>query len=352
MIAPGTRIEGFDARSWHRLVTLVAPGFASQAPHARHTRRGEPGGALLVFFDDDRAVCLHSHRGALPTDGWEGPSGLEAFARRWDTRFAVALRVGAWEALLDRVAGRMLPGDDGWTTLTQVLGAARELEDEGSLALLPKLGAGVPLPPTEVLRRAWDLVLPDGQTAALALFDDGALDTALVLVRRRGRVEQVLGPEALLRRTGPLGGDPRRDYRVIHAALEASLPPVAFGVYASTEVVRALLRGEPGDWARALAVRDVLVHPMPPWLAMTTGASALRGAAVQTRRLLGALEANELLGPFSRQLRGLADLAGALDVRGLLGFDPLGLLASLLRRSRSEPTRDDPGEGPDAPPTR
>jgi hypothetical protein len=307
---------------------------------------------LLVLFDEAGATCVHSHRGPLSTVGWEGPGALEAFARRWDTRFALALRVGAWEALLDRVAGRRLPGDDQWMTLTQLLGAARELEDEGALAYVPRLGAGFPLPPTEVLRRAWDLVLPEGHSAALALFDDGALDTALVLVRRRGRLERVLGPEAVLRWTGPLGGDPRRDYRVVHAALASALPPVAFGVYAETQVVSALLRGEPGDWARALAVRDVLVHPMPPWLAMTTGASAVRGAAAQTRRLLGSLEDRGLLGPFSRQLRGLADLAGALDLQGLLGFDPLGLLAALLRRSRSEPARDDPEDDTDRPASR
>jgi len=328
------RITGFDARSWHRLVTLVAPGFASHAPVASERGARAEGGALFVLYQETGVVrALHSLRGAVTLPGWEGPASLEACARALQTRFAVAAEVGALEELYERVGGRLDPKDGLAETALLVADAVRELAREGELHMVPSLNRSVPLPPPEVVQRAWDAVLPDGYCFTMALYEGVELETGFVARRRGGAVDLVLGPEALRRLTGPLGGDFRRDHRVIRAAVEREVAPLACGVFAPTATVRELLREEAaGAWARAIATRDVVVDPMPPWIAMAASAGAVRAVVSRSRRLFAGLEVLGLLGPFAAQATGV--LAG-LDLKGLLGFDPLDIIGVIVRRSES-----------------
>jgi len=328
------RVTGFDARSWHRLVTLVAPGFASHAPTAAERGVRREGGVLFVLYQETGVVrAIHSLRGAVSLEGWAGPSSLEACARALHTRFALAAEVGALEELYERVGGRLDPKDGVVETLLVALDAVRELMGEGELHVLPSLGRTVPLPPPEVVRRAWDAVLPEGHAFALALYEGVELETGFVARRRGGTIDLVLGPESLRRLTGPLGGDFRRDHRVIRAALEREVAPLACGVFAPTALVRSLLREEgSGAWARAIATRDVVVDPMPPWIAVAASAGAVRAVASRSLKLVAGLEVLGLLGPFAEQAR---DVLGGLDLKGLLGFDPLDVVGAIVRRSEN-----------------
>ena len=336
-----TRWSGMDARSWARLVALVAPGMAPLPPR-HHARDGLlPGGMLLVAHDGARVLrALHTLRGVVATEGeWAGRETLAALAARCDTRFAVALRRDAAERFFERVGGRCTTDDDAVDTTLLALGVVRELIDDGALDVLPTPLRSIPLPPVEVVRAAWDRILPDGHSAVVALFEGPELVSG-VAVRRRGKViDQVHGVESLRAWSGPLGGDFRRDYRVIRAAVERSLGPVAVGLFAPEAKVLDLLRDEsPGGWARAVAVRDVMVDPMPPWAAMATGVSALRAAADESRRW--ALDAD---GWLARATRKVMDLAGTVDLQAVLGFDPLSVLGVVQRESRPRPTQpDDP----------
>ena len=88
MSARGWQLRGFDARSWHRLVTLVAPGFASHAPASREREARSEGGLLFVLYGEAGVVrALHSLRGAVELPMWAGPSSLEACAASLDTRW-------------------------------------------------------------------------------------------------------------------------------------------------------------------------------------------------------------------------------------------------------------------------
>ncbi len=339
------RVTGFDARSWHRLVSLVAPGLSSHAPAARERGVRTVGGLLFVLYDESGVVrALHSLRGAVELPTWRGPSDLEACAKSLDTSFAVAAEAGAIEELYERVGGRVHVGDDAWETLLIVLGAAREMADEGELRMIPTMARGVPLPPPDVVRRAWDHVVPDGHALVLALFEGVELETAMVLRRRGAGVDAVLGPEALRRMVGPLGGDFRRDFRVVRAAVEREVAPVSCGVFAPTSTLRDLLiSDESGAWARALATREVVVDPMPPWIAMAAGAGALRAVGKRSREVLLGIEALGLLGPFASRAQRVGDLLASVDVRALLGFDPLDVIGTILRGSSTarEPADDD-----------
>lgn len=349
MIDAGTSFSGFDARSWHRLVSLFVPGLASQPPERWARRAATRGGVLLVFHDGVRVLrAVHTLRGPLAADAWQGPETLRAMAARTHTRFAVALRTGALESFFERVGGRITAHDDPFVTASLVLGVARELLEDGAAYVLPEVPRGVPLPPVDVALRAWDALLPDGRTAALVLFEGEHLDTAL-LARRRGLcLDRLHGPEVLHRLVGPLGGDFRRDYRVIRAAIERDLGPMSVGVFAQTDTFRALLRrDDAGAWARAVAARDVVVDPMPPWFAVAAGAGAMRAAARRSRDLFAGVELLGLLDPVARGLRVLAERAGEVDLQALLGFDPLRVLSALLRQSETVPDDEAPDDEPD-----
>ncbi len=343
MLTGETRFSGFDARSWHRLVTLVAPGWSSHPPYAHARRAAGDGGVLVVLHRDDKIVrAVHSLRGAVQVDAWPGAEGLEALAKEHGARFAMAAEVGALEELGERVGGRLAPGDDIWATALIVAGSIRELVDQGRVVLLPKFSAGVPLPPPEVLRKAWDHVLPEGNAAVLALFDDGELDSGVAVVRRGGHVDHVYGPEGIITMTGPLGGDFRRDYRIVRASVERELGPLAIGMYTTTHTLRELLRSEvPGAWARAIAARDIVVDPIPSWMSVAMGASVFRAAAAQSRSIRTGLELLGRITPFARRVRELSEVFGDFDLRHVLGFDPLDLLAGVLRRSSTAQRNDD-----------
>lgn len=336
-----TRWSGMDARSWARLVSLVAPGMAPLPPRHHAREAPLPGGMLLVAHDGTAVLrALHTLRGVVATGGpWAGRETLAALAARCDTRFAVALRRDAAERFFERVGGRCTPDDDAVETTLLALGVLRELIDDGALDVLPTPLRSVPLPPVEVVRATWDRVLPDGHSAVVALFEGPALVSGVAVRRRGGVIDQVHGVESIQAWSGPLGGDFRRDHRVIRAAVERALGPVAVGLFAPEATVVELLRGEaPGRWARALAVRDVMVDPMPPWAAMATGVSALRAAADESRRWAFSAD-----GWLAKTTRRVIDLAGTVDLQSVLGFDPLSVLGVVLRESRPRPPQpDDP----------
>lgn len=340
MIDAQTLVSGFDARAWQRLVTLFVPGLASRAPEAWRLTPESRGGVLLVLHDGERVLrVLHTLRGAVAHEGpWEPEATLSTLADATATRFAAALRLGAVASFWERLGARSLVDDTPFATVTLVLGVLRELLDDGALQVLPRPPRNIPSPPLDMVLRAWDAVLADGHVAALVLFDGDRLDTAMAARRRGTNLDRLHGPEDIARMVGPLGGDFRRDYRVIRAALERQLGPLAVGVYAPTETFRRLVRGDGSvDWAGAVASRDVIIDPMPPWVAVGIGARALRGVAARSQTLLGSLEQVGGFAPFARGLRAAVERAASVDLSAYLGFDPMSVIASLLRQSTTRP---------------
>lgn len=344
MIVHDTRIEGFDARSWHRLVTLLVPGAASHPPQAwsEDGRARRRGGVIVVSLDesgDGARHAVHTARGALPLDAWTSPRELDAFAQRHDARFAVALRPGALEALYDRVGGRLTLDDDTWATAWVVAGAVRELLDDRALYLAPAPPAGVPLPPASALAAAWDRALPPGQGVVVALFDEGRLDTGLVAHREGAGLTFVHGPEVITRICAPLRGDLEADYRAIRAACDAWAGPLALGIFARTEVLRELLRSDtPGAWTQAVARRDVIFDPLPAWVGLAVGADVVRLVARNVRDVTSLME---VVSPVAAAARVFADWVAVADLRAIMGFDPLDAISVMIRRSASNPDDDE-----------
>lgn len=346
MISEDLRFEGFDARSWTNLISLFAPNVVSRldreaigsdAPEAEEELVADARGTLVVVLDDRERVlkAMHTRHGRVRELDYLGPDQLEAMAAQHRASRCVVLREGVAEEIGERVAHRIERGDDYFAQLLVVARAVREMSEAGLLVTWPRTMGDVPIPTIGMVRRALDSVLPDEHALVVVVWSRTTPWTALVLRRRGGLVDLVAGPDLIARWTGPLGGDWRRDYRVISEAVERHVAPIHLGLFTERATARALLREyEPGAWARAAAVRDVILHPTPPYVAVALGADAVRAAARESARWIGGVEALSQLAPLATYLR--SRVAEVASVTATLGFDPLKLLAAWLRRAEED----------------
>jgi hypothetical protein len=158
----------------------------------------------------------------------------------------------------------------------------------------------------------------------LGLFDSGELWTSIALRRGPQGFDLFLGPDELREDLGLLTGDFRRDYPRLSRAIEKRCGPLAFGCYAEAETIRALeVDPNPGAWARAFALRKLVLSPLPAALAVPLAIDAGRA----------------LLGVMERAARSLDRLGvfGFRDQRQppegpMRNFQPLEVLRRLLTR--------------------
>jgi hypothetical protein len=289
MIDADLRFEGFDARSWHNLLSLFAPGVTGRAEASPPSAEGTPEpcgaagraeGSLLVVVDaeDHPLAALHTLYGRVTLDG--PASDPWALCATHGARRCVILREGALEELGERLALRLGPEDDYLAQGVALLQTLRELADGGLVRVWPKRYIQVPIPSAVAIARAMDVLLPDGRAAVLALWEGRRLWTAAALRRRGGRLDWVAGPD-LVARWASVEGGPRACAEGINDGIARAMDtPVHVGLFGEAGQVRHLLRqGEPGAWARAVAAGDPLVEPMPAYVAMALGADVLRGVA-------------------------------------------------------------------------
>lgn len=350
MISADIRVEGFDARSWTNLISLFAPGVVtriqrepvpSDAPEIDEGAGGAPEaaaerpvGTLVVVVSETGRVrkAFHSVRGRIRDLVYEGPSSMPRLAEQYRARRAIVLREGAIEEVSERVAQRLERGDDYVAQWLVVARTVREVIDGGLVHVWPRPFASLPIPTEGMVRRALDTVLPDDHAIVMVLWSGATPWTGVVLRRRRGDIDLVAGPDLIARWSGPLGGDWRRDHRFVSEGIARAVAPVHLGIYGEIGSVRRLLRSaEPGAWARAVGVREVIVSPTPPYVAVALGADAARAVAQRTTEWLGGIDALSSIAPIATYVRGrISEIA---SVTQTLGFDPLKVLAAMLART-------------------
>jgi hypothetical protein len=352
MIGPDLRVEGFDVTSWRHLVGLFMPNLEerihrevpeSDDPSPPDPELG-PSGTLVVVDDPDRTILTarHSFDGAIPAlVGESSAQDLRSLCRDHGAMRVVVIRAGAMDELADALAEGLAHEPESqrhgyvaqWLVL---LRAVRRMVEVGDLRVWPNPVANVPVPSARMAQRALDAVLPDDRALLAALFDRGRPYTSVVIRRRNGLIDLVAGPDLLTQWTGPLGGDWRRDHRVLTRAVERHVAPVHLGLFAEVGAVREALRsGEPGEWARQVAVRDMLFDPMPTSVKVALGADALRGISHVSSSLLGGLDLWKAAGPLLGRVR--SRWTEIRSVSEELGFDPLVVLAALMRRDEPDP---------------
>jgi hypothetical protein len=183
------------------------------------------------------------------------------------------------------------------------------------------------------VRRALDAVCPDGHALVLGLFDAEGLWVSFTARRRNGAFDVIAGPDELRPALGLLSGDWRRDYRHLARAVEDRYAPLSFGCFADVHRFRALQTdSQPGAWAQAVAVRDVLIAPMPVAVGVGLGVDGMRYAMRGLRVLTERIAPLAGLGPALDAARARVAKITGKDVGALLGFDPLAALRALLER--------------------
>jgi hypothetical protein len=337
VISNDVRFEGFDTRAWLNLLSLFgAPRTSTVHLAAEDGTTSTRRGTLVIVTDVAGAPCAAfcTDRGAVAIEHASELEDMAALCARFGVERAIELQEGTIEELTERAADRLaLDGDYAaqWLTLLQ---AARELEDEGKLRFHPPRSR-TPLPTPGMLRRAIDLLLPDDHALLFALWDGQEIWTALAIHRHGGEIDRIVGPELLQEWVGPLGGDFRRDQRALRRAVARALGPVHVGVFAQREHVEALLRDPtPGTWARAVALREVIISPAPPYVHMAVGADAARALGRQARTWLGGIDLFSYVAPAAEFAREHVTRIGS--VTQILGFNPLQALAARLRRRQRE----------------
>ncbi len=342
MFTADVRFEGWTTEDWRRFLHLWKPRAARAEEEANR-----PRGGVIVVHDGVRVrKLLHTKKGRLPPPkpdapmpGDEAPLApspptLARIAEAEGASWGLSAHFGSLDEVMERFGARARRGDDLTTQALLLAGIVREMIDEGAIETWPRRLRGIPLPTTPMVQRTLDSVCADEHAIALALFKDGALYTSFVARRRGYAFDVVAGPGHLRTQMGLLSGDFRRDYRHFVRAVEAEYAPLSFGCFAEADAFRALqLDARPGAWGRAVAVRDVVLSPIPTAVGLALGADGARLAWDKMRVVRRRVDPHGLLDPFVDGLRHrVAQAAGDRAVTGTLGFDPMAALRALLRR--------------------
>lgn len=282
MLTDDVRFEGWDVRDWQRLLSLFRrPGL----------RRGEatgPSGGVIAVHDGGRLYkLLHTRVGRLELVGQPWPVSPEQLAATHDAAWAVSLHTGALDEVMERFGARATRGEDIVTQALSIAAIVREMAIEGAIDAWPARLASLRLPSASVIASTLSSLCPEGRVLAVGLFEDGDLFTAIAIRRRASGFDLVLGPDDLRGPMGLLSGDWRRDYRHLARAVEERAGPLAAGLFTETSTLSSLASGgSPGAWARAVAVRDVIVSPMSGPALLPLVVDAVHGT-LHTARALG-----------------------------------------------------------------
>ncbi len=320
MLTPDVRFEGWSPVDWSRMLSALRGPLPASPRH----------GLVLVHDGARIRKALHTADGRLDPHAIGWPRPLEELAREQGVAFVWALRHGAVDELMERFGARVRRGEDMLDQAITLANALRELVDEALLEVHPRRFAQVPIPSRAVVDRTIDTLVPRGRCALLSLYDQGELHTAMIVRRadmQPTRFDVVAGPGELRAKVGLVSGEFRRDYRFLLHAVEQMYGPVAVGLHADLPRFQALLAAAPGDWARAVGLRDIVLSPVPAVLAIPLGVDATRGAASALGRIARQIDPLGIVGPamrlFGKALPQLPPKPGDT-------FEPLDLLRRWL----------------------
>jgi hypothetical protein len=323
------RFEGWTTDSWLRFLRLFRPRASSYEEGTR------PRGAVLCVHEQGRLrKVLHTHKGRLDPNSIEWPTPLSDIAGAFHASWVLSLERGALDEVMERFGARVERTHDLTAQFLTLLNVFGELIDEGRIDRFPKRLAGVPVPAPSVIHRVLDSICPDHRTIVFGTYRDGDLSTALV-ARRRGRgFDVIAGPEELRADVGLGSGDFRRDHSLLVQAVERRYGALSFGCFAEEATLERLLTdGRPGVWGKAVALRELILAPIPTAVGLALGLDGVRLATENLRVITHRLDALGLFEPaLARMRKRIGAVAGDKDLARVLGFDPMAVLRALLRR--------------------
>jgi hypothetical protein len=293
-------------------------------------------GLVLALHDGGKLrKLLHSQVGRLRLDDLERhwPITAEELANRHDASWAISLQRGALEDIMEGLGARIQRQDDLTQQMLTLLSLIQGQLAAGRIDLWPHRLHGIPMPTKAMIESTLDTVCPAGKTMVLGLFDGDALWTSVALRRGDQGIDLILGPDQIRGQLGLLSGDFRRDHRHLARFVADYAGPLSLGCFAEHQTFRALeVDPTPGAWALAVAVRDVVLHPVPAAMAVPLGLDVGRAALSALRELAARLDPAGVLTPTIAAIRDVT--LGQRQVDEVLGFNPFDVLRMLLARER------------------
>jgi hypothetical protein len=330
MFAREVRFEGFTHDDWERVLELFRP----VRPEAKPRDPDRPQGAVVAVHRGGKLLKLmHSRAGRLRLDdlapAW--PISSEDLARRHDASWALSIELGALDDAIASVGRRLQRDHDFLSQGLLMLDALQYQVDLGRIQHWPERLKGLPIPTAAMVTRALDMVCPPGKTLLVGLFEGDELWTSIALRRSAEGIDLVLGPDDLRADLGLLSGDFRRDYRHLAREVADRTGPLSLGCFTERNTFRQLeVDPRPGAWAFAVAVRDVILAPVPAAMALPLGLDAGRAALSALKMVAQRIDATGMLPSAFGAIRDIA--VGDRAVEDVLGFHPLELLRKLLAR--------------------
>ena len=331
MLTADVRFEGWKTEDWSRFLHLWKPRASREEDESTRPR----GGIIAVHEGGRMLKLLHTVKGRLDLPGAlpipDGRAPLGELAAAHHASWALSIHRGALEEVMERFGARARRGDDLTQQSLLLVSIVRGMILEGAIESWPRRLRGVPIPTVPMVERTMDALCSDGHAITLGMFKEEELWTSFVMRRRGRNFDVIAGPDELRPAMGHLSGDWRRDYRHLVRAVEDRYGPLAFGCFAEVDRFRELqIDGRPGAWGKAVAVRDVIVSPVPTAVGIALGVDvslyALEGLRGLTSRI-------GLVEPVVQSLRKrLGSATSDREVSGALGFEPMTVLRALLRR--------------------
>ena len=276
--------------------TKIAREFRREAKkHLKWSATGKP------------VASFHTAEGSTDPATLGPIDDLESLCAAHQASACVVMRERAMADIELYLAEPLGPDQDFVTRVMRFVRVVRQLGNGNWLRVWPNPLPDLLLSAAPVAKPASDLLLPHGHSVILGVFEEnGDLWTSAVLRRDVAELDVLAGPRALSDWAGPLGGEWRRDHRVLVRAVERELGPVHLGLFMEAPTARRLVRGRgAGDWAMAFVTRDLLIHPLPAFAAAGLGLDVLAGAAQQIAQTLEQMESEELVSI----AQGMANLA-------------------------------------------
>lgn len=249
----------------------------------------------------------------------------------------VRLLVAAEEEILrdvvEDVQTRWRHKDDHLQMTEVVLDRLRIAIEDGEVILWPEFFTVALRLDAASMRRFFDIVFPPRTSAILYLFRKQAVHSSLIAVRGDRNIESVTGHWSIEESLGTY--HPWRDgYPRILEAVQARHETPGIGFFGELSVVQQMIHSpRPGQLSRAILDRDVIIDPMPGWMAATLGVDAISRAARMSLSLLSRVDRLGLGKRFDlegvrKEVRSQIDRQ--MDFETLLGFDPFDYFSKFL----------------------
>ena len=270
----------------------------------------EPHGVLVVVVNRAAVpvACFHTERGSIEPSLLPAPGDLEALCEAAEARACIVMRERAIGGVEKLLAEPLDPDQDFVARVMRFVLVLRELGNGNWLRVWPNPLPDVVRAAAPAAKPAIDLLLPDGHSLVLGVFEAGELWTAGVVRRTAGDIDVLAGPKAISEWAGPLGGAWQRDQRVVVEAIERELGPIHLGLFMERPTAERLLRDRRGgDWALAFATRDLMVQPLPGFAAAGLGLDVVRGAAQIAMQVVEGIEPDEIASIAQRFWKGFTE---------------------------------------------